>query len=187
MNTTPSKPLPRLIDPRKFAQQGVEIAGSVDINELTRLSESLASTEGSIHTELVFGIGEQRILNVTGSIRAKVQHVCQRCLGPVSIDLDCELSLAIVWSEEKAENLPKRFDPWIIDEGRTDIYAIIEDELLLSLPIVSYHNEECIPYELFSSSDDHVVKAMEAAKKDSNPFQVLEQLKSSTKNGKQDK
>lgn len=186
MDTISGKSLPRQIDPRKFAQQGVEIEGTVDLKELTRLSEMLASEEGDVRAELVFGIGEQHIFNVTGSIHAQVQHTCQRCLGAVPIDLNCELSLAIVWSEEKAENLPKRFDPWIIEEGRTDIYSIIEDELLLSLPIVSYHSEECVPAKLFSSSDDRVAEAIEAAEKESSPFQVLEQLKGSLKNGKKD-
>ena len=136
----------------------------------------MSSNEGDIQADLVFGIGEQRMLNVVGRITANLQHICQRCLGPVPISLLCELQLAIVWDEEKAATLPKRFDPWIIGEGQTDIYQIIEDELLLSLPIVSYHEEECVPYDYFSSADEGVEEAI-AQEQQKNPFQVLEQLK----------
>ena len=51
----------------------------------------------------------------------------------------------------------------------------IEEELLLSLPAVAYHEEPCIDSKLYSSGKPVEVK------KERNPFQVLEQLKSSPK------
>jgi len=176
LNTPSTNLLPRQIDPRKFAQQGIEVSGSVELATLTRICDVLSSSEGDVHAELVFGISEQRILNVVGRITASLQHICQRCLGPIPVTLSCELQLAIVWDEEKASALPKSYDPWIVGEGQTDIYQIIEDELLLSLPIVSYHEEECVPYEYFSSADEGVEEAI-AREQQKNPFQVLEQLK----------
>ncbi|MFT5117494.1 MAG: hypothetical protein ACI9NY_001023 [Kiritimatiellia bacterium] len=176
MNTPLAIPLPRQLDPRKFAQQGIEITGSVALSELTRLSEMLSSCEGHVQVELVFGIGEQRILNVSGHISASVDNVCQRCLGSIPVSVNCELSLAILWKEEHAERLPSNFEPWIIGEGQTDIYQIIEDELLLSLPIVAYHEEDCVPHDYFSSGEKEASKAIAEAAK-TNPFQVLQQLK----------
>lgn len=179
IHTPLASPLPRQIDPRKFAQQGIHVDGSIALKELSRLSELLFSQEGSVNAKLEFGIGEQRILNVKGSIEANVENICQRCLGAVSVPVSCEISLAILWKEEDAERLPKRFDPWIIGEGITDIYQIIEDELLLSLPIVSYHEEECVPNAYFSAGEKETSQLIEKAAVDTNPFQVLEQLKSS--------
>ena len=179
LNTPSESPLPRLLDPRKFAQQGIEIDGMVALDKLERLREVLFSQEGKVRASLVFGIREQRILNVTGHIHAQVSNVCQRCLDAVPLELDCEISLAILWKEEDAEHLPKAFDPWIVGEGQTDIYQIIEDELLLTLPIVSYHEEECVPNSYFSSGEEEVEEAIAAEK--TNPFQALEQLKGSLK------
>jgi uncharacterized protein len=179
MTNAPSvSSLPRQLDPRKFAQQGIEISGSVAVDDLSRLGEILPSKEGVVHATLAFGIGEQRILHVVGHISANIENVCQRCLDPVPVSVECELSLAILWKEEDAERLPKAFEPWIVPEGRTDIYQIIEDELLLSLPIVVYHEEECVPHRYFSSGEEEVSKVAALAPS-TNPFQALQQLKGS--------
>lgn len=179
LNTPSDSPLPRQLDPRKFAQQGIEIEGTVALSELTRLSELLFSPEGSVYANLVFGIGEQRTLHVMGHIDANVNNICQRCLDAAPVTLSCDISLAILWKEEHAERLPKHYEPWIIGEGQTDIYQIIEDELLLSLPIVSYHNDECVPHAYFSSGEAEAEKAIAVTVAETNPFQVLEQLKGS--------
>lgn len=186
MSDTPfMKPLPRQIDPRKFAQQGIEIAGSVDLSELTRVNELLFSQKGRVEAELIFGIGEQRILNVVGNIKANVENVCQRCLEAVPISIDSTLSLAIQWEDSDLDRLPSRFEPWIVGEGQADIYQIIEDELLLSLPIVSYHDEECVPHDLFSSGEEAASKAIATAPS-TNPFKVLEGLKESLQSTKKE-
>jgi uncharacterized protein len=171
-------PLPRQIDPRKFAQQGIEIAGSVELSALTRAKELLFSDKGNVEVELSFDIGEQRILYVAGKIKAKVENVCQRCLEAVPVNVDCELNLAIQWEDSDLDRLPSRFEPWIVGEGQTDIYQIIEDEILLSLPIVSYHDEECIPHSLFSSGEAEAQKVI-AAGPSTNPFTALQGLKES--------
>jgi uncharacterized protein len=183
LNAPSDSPLPRQLDPRKFAQQGIEIEGTVALNELTRLGELLFSQEGSVYASLVFGIGEQRTLNVAGHITANVNNICQRCLDAVPVALSCDISLAILWKEEHAERLPKHYEPWIIGEGQTDIYQIIEDELLLSLPIVSYHKEECVPHAYFSSGEAEAEKVIAETAAETNPFQVLEQLKGALPTG----
>ena len=182
MSNTPfSHSLPRQIDPRKFAQQGIEISGSVPLNLLPRVGELLSSGAGDIQVSLAFGLDEQRLLTLTGVINANVEHICQRCLGPVPVELNCQLKLAIVWDEEKAESLPQVYDAWVLGEGATDLYAVIEDELLLSLPIVSYHAEECIPHRYFSSGKEVSEKEIAQDKEQKNPFQVLKQLKTELK------
>ncbi len=79
-SSTQKTVLPRHIDPRKFAQQGISISGDVDLTQLLRVSSLLASSQGSAHAELVFGVDQQGVRNLTGSIEAKVEIVCQRCL-----------------------------------------------------------------------------------------------------------
>jgi uncharacterized protein len=183
-STTSKSVLPRRIDPRKFAQQGININGSVDIAELSRVDTLLASQQGSAYADLFFGIDEQGIRNLTGSINATVEMVCQRCLEAAPQALKISLNLGFVWSDEDVDKLPNTYEPWIIGEGQTDIYDVIADELILSLPIVVYHDQSCIPQELFSSKDKESESGRAANSKDNskpNPFQVLEQLKGSLK------
>lgn len=176
MFKTPSqKPFPRQGDPRKFAQQGVTLEGFLPVAELPRLAAVVKDTQGNINVDLVFGINEEGKRVVTGSASGDVSLVCQRCLEPVKVPVECEISLAIVWDEEAAKALPDYLDPWITGEGAADFYEMIEEELLLSLPAVAYHEEPCIDTRLYSSGRPVEVKETK------NPFKVLEQLKSSPK------
>lgn len=168
--------LPRMADPRKFAQQGVIITGSVDVVEMPRLMSALANDNAEVVANLEFGIGDEGRKVLNGQVKAKVEVLCQRCLDYLPLELEADLNLAIVWDEDKAVALPKSIDPWIHGEGVADLYAMIEDELLLELPLVSYHESECVEPERFQSG-----KPVASAEPVKNPFQVLEQLKSSPK------
>ncbi len=181
-STTSESVLPRHIDPRKFAQQGISIKGNVDLNALERVSSLLANKQGNVYADLVFGIDEQGIRYLTGSIEATVNMICQRCLDAASQSLQMRLNLGFIWSDDNADKLPKTYDPWIIGEGQTDIYDVIADELILGLPIVAYHTQACVSQELFSTgdTDDKPVDEADSNNTDKpNPFQVLEQLKGS--------
>ncbi|MGH1440827.1 MAG: YceD family protein [Cellvibrionaceae bacterium] len=215
-SSAPTSALPRHLDPRKFAQQGVEISGDVSLESLERLQPLLAtkgnraqgnegqidkekgdgeSRESQISANLIFGIDEQGIRNVTGLVTANLEMVCQRCLEAATQALEVSINLGIVWSDEQAANLSKTWDPWILDEGQTDIYQMIEDELILGLPIVAYHSEECVAHSLYSTDTDidsgenrttadkenqSGVQETKQTEKP-NPFQVLETLKGSLK------
>lgn len=170
--------LPRHVDPRKFAQQGIAVKGQFALKALSRLCPLLAADEGDVRADLTFGVDEQHTRYVTGSIEVSVQMVCQRCLEPAPQDVKATLNLGMVWSDEQAAQLPKSWDPWIVGEGQIDLYEIIEDELMLSLPIVAYHEEMCVPEALYTSGEQLKSEAVDNEEKP-NPFQVLEQLKGS--------
>lgn len=176
MFKTPSnKILPRQGDPRKFAQHGASLEGVIPVSELPRVIEATENSGGEIQVKLEFTISEERKKVVIGNASANLALICQRCLEPVVVPVESNISLAIVWDEEAAKALPERFDPWITGEGTADLYDMIEEELLLSLPAVAYHEEPCLDRKLYSSGKPVEVK------KEKNPFQVLEQLKSSPK------
>lgn len=171
------KLLPRQGDPRKFAQQGVRISGYVPVDSLSRLQDMVLDPAGAqVRVDLAFGISEERKLVIEGQAKAGLTFTCQRCLGPVTLPVEAFIELAIVRTEEEARQLPKRLDPWILpEEGNTDLYFIVEEELLLSLPSVAYHSDPCIDEHLLSSGEPVEPQAAE------NPFQVLKQLKGSPK------
>jgi uncharacterized protein len=169
------KLLPRLLDPRKFAQQGISLQGFVPLVELPRITEALQESGGEIHVDLAFGLSEEKSKMVTGHAQANLSLICQRCLNPVSMLVESHISLGIVWDEEHAKALPEYLEPWIVGEGGADLYDMIEEEMLLSLPTVAYHEDACVDSALFTSGKPVEVK------QEKNPFQVLEQLKGSPK------
>ena len=176
-SATETNRLPRLIDPRKFAQQGLSLEGEILVSDLERLSEVSLSEADKVQVVLDFGIDEEKHRRIAGDLNCKLTVSCQRCLEPVEIELNAQLNLAIVWDEERAKQLPRTLDPVILGEGQADLYTIIEEELLLDLPMVSYHEEDCIEQTSFGEEVDEESESSST----SNPFQVLEQLKGSPK------
>ncbi|UUA73851.1 YceD family protein [Cellvibrio sp. QJXJ] len=175
IKTPPNKVLPRQGDPRKFAQHGVVLEGCIAVSDLPRVTEATESIGGEIQVKLEFKISEEKKKVVVGTAHADLSLICQRCLEPVTVPVQSDISLGIVWDEDGANKLPPHFEPWIAAEGMADLYEMIEEELLLSLPAVAYHEEPCIDSKLYSSGKPVEVK------REKNPFQVLEQLKSSPK------
>jgi uncharacterized protein len=173
--TTLQNLLPRQGDPRKFAQQGISLQGVVPVSALSRLVDALQEPAGEIQVNLVFGLSEEKKKIVTGHASANVSLMCQRCLSPVTVLVESHISLGIVWDEEHASALPEYLDPWIVGEGAADFFEMIEEEMLLSLPGVAYHEVLCVDNKLFSSGKPVEIK------QEKNPFQVLEQFKRSPK------
>lgn len=169
------KRLPRWVDPRKFAQQGVELEGYIPPAELPRLNQAVSGVEGSVYAKLRFAIDESRFRTVTGPLRARVRTTCQRCMEETELDIASELAVGIVGSDEEAQHLPRSLEPWIVsrDASEADLYQAVEDELLLDLPMVVYHDYACVDESLYSAGD--AAESSEGGKR--NPFQVLEQLK----------
>ena len=70
----------------------------------------------------------------------QVKVPCQWCFDGMVIALSSHSALAAVWTDEQAQALPSRYDP-LITEGETDLWRVVEDELLLSMPAFSYHDD----------------------------------------------
>jgi uncharacterized protein len=95
--------------------------------------------------------------------------------------LEGENTLAIVWTDEQAAQLPRHLEPLIVNEEAYSLWDVVEDELILALPPFSYHPlEECKQIQIesdFSTS----LPDQEAGEEKPNPFDVLAQLKPGNK------
>ena len=172
-----NEPLPSQIDVRKLATKGAEITGNFSPEVLPRFVGLLANTEGSVVAKLSFYIDESRKRRIDGDIKAEVKATCQRCLKPVDVTVNSHFELAIVWSDDDAQRLPKTLEPLIVGEELINLADVVEEELILSFPFVNYHNDDNCKEQsglTFSGSEKPVI---EKAPKE-NPFKVLEQLKS---------
>lgn len=177
-------PLPKQVDLRKLASKEAAFSVTFSPSETTRFASALMNTDGEVHAELQFYVDEQHRRRVDGKVKAAVFSQCQRCLGPVECDFESSFTLAIVWSDEQAEALPKDIDPLIWGEEPYDLIDIVEEELLLAFPYVNYHDDmNCVANlsgQLDLRVDDGDKQASEiddSLPKKPNPFDVLAQLK----------
>lgn len=167
--------LPKYFDPRKLASHEAAIEGRLLLSQFPELSAALASNEGDAFVHLNFRVDEDRRYIATGSIKSTVLVECQRCLEPCPVELEVDLSLCFVYDEEHAKNIPSDYDPVVMTDGEVVLAEMVEQELLLALPIVAYHEESgCNPVALkyASSTDDAPDDEIKP-----NPFSILAELK----------
>lgn len=133
--------LPQFVDPRRLVGKGATLNGHIDLALCDRLAVAVTEICQPIAVNLLFYIEDcgRKAVHVKSS--AIVQVGCHRCLRTMPLQLECDTILGIVWTEEEACALPKELDPWIVTEDEGDIAQLIEDELLLALPFVIYHDE----------------------------------------------
>ncbi len=163
--------LPITIDPRRAADQGRILDGEIALENLERLSSYLVDSDGVVGVSLTFGVDEQRVRFIKGQAITTVKMVCQRCLEPVTLELEAEMNLGIVADDEAAKQLPRYYDPNIINEPKQNIYQLIEQELILTLPLIAQH-QNCV---VKTSFGEDVTETTDSEKE--NPFNVLAQFK----------
>ena len=109
---------------------------------------------------------------------ARLPLVCQRCLEPVVISLEAERAFRFVANEEvAAAEVDLCEEDVLVLEPRMDLLALVEDELLMSLPLLPMH-EEC-PVHVPTTAVDEAFAEADAVKK--NPFSALDALKKGQK------
>jgi uncharacterized protein len=171
------QPLPKLVDARKFAAVDSDISASVPVSQLPRFVEGLAGDQGLVDVDLHFFRDDQGFYRIEGKATTRVEVLCQRCLEAMPIDVDADFELAIVWTDEQAKALPKTLDPVLVGEEALSLYELVQDELILNMPFVSYHQmSDCaVGADALSSGDPDEGREGKNESGDS-PFSVLGQL-----------
>lgn len=167
-------PIPPHVDPRKLADRGTTLQGELPLADLTRLCETLADNVGEIRAKFIFERDERRSVVIHSAIDVEVKMVCQRCLELVALPIHSECSYAVVKEGANTQSVPKGYDVLELGEDPLDLLALVEEELLLALPIVPAHDpEDC---QQPGGLDDEPEPCEDEVSR-SNPFSVLAQLK----------
>jgi uncharacterized protein len=170
--------LPRSVNPRKFAHQDARLEGTIAAENLDRLRAAVVDVQNTVAVSLHFYIDDGGKAVVKGNISTDVVMICQRCLEQVTQTVNADPCLALVLNDDQSNALPTVYDPWLLDseDGSANLYQMVEDELLLALPMVALHSKLCIDSALMQSQESKI----EDKEKRPNPFDVLEQLKTKT-------
>ncbi len=166
---------PKMVDPLKMVDQRVDLQGWILLKQLDRVQDYLLDNSGAVEVKLRFDKDEMGVRFIAGVINAKVSMQCQRCLQAVEVKVNSDLSLGIVFSEDAAKNLPGYYDPLLSHESALDLWKMVEEEMILGLPIAAVHQEgEC---EFIAGFGDCTDETERLGEKPANPFQILQQLK----------
>jgi uncharacterized protein len=134
-----------LRDLESLANRGVTLSGELDIDKLTRLKSLLHSDSGSVRATLRFRQRGDGWLQSELGLRAAVELVCQRCLEPFRQELAEQVNVVLADGDSLPATVPAGFEPFELEGGRLQPVQLIEDELLVALPLVPKHArvEDC--------------------------------------------
>ena len=155
------------IDSLDFACKGSEIQGEVPLTEMHRLQDKLAVPEGKI-SYVVRGFQDRNgkpMLEV--ALTGLCQLRCQRCLDRLAYPIQLSSRLLLVQESELDEFSDEGDEQDSIPaDNRLDVLALLEEEILLSLPFAPAHP---------SGACQLVAEGLGRSEK--NPFAVLAGLK----------
>ncbi|MDO4697546.1 MAG: 23S rRNA accumulation protein YceD [Pasteurellaceae bacterium] len=167
--------LPLLIDPYKDAQRRMDYEGYLSRDQLSRLSESVGNVLSDAQVTLSLYVDPQKLTVIKGTATVDVELDCQRCGNPFSHTLDCTFCFSPVKNMEQADELPEIYDPIELNEfGEVSLLEMVEDEFIISLPLVPMHNPEHCEV---SEAEQVFGELPEELAKKPNPFAVLANLK----------
>jgi uncharacterized protein len=167
--------LPSRVEPYKLAARRERLEGLVALDKLPRLAEEAGLQSGDCHVVLEFGVDAQGRREIRGHMQATLALPCRRCLEPLSQHVTSDFLLGMVADESLAGELPSSHEPVLVEHEQLDLLTVVEDELILSLPQVVYHDEaDChvSAEQLVSKTEGGVQEEAPA-----NPFAVLSTLK----------
>lgn len=167
--------LPPTVEPYRAAANQEMIEGLVDLEKLVRLQDEIGPQQGNASVRLQFDVDTQRRHLIDGELEADLMVPCRRCLQPMAVSVASHFKLAIVSDDALAAEVPSDYEPVLVDDEQLDLLGAVEDELILSLPQVVYHDEAncAISREQMSSGEAPV----EEVSRPDSPFDVLKSLK----------
>ncbi|WP_199608793.1 23S rRNA accumulation protein YceD [Flocculibacter collagenilyticus] len=165
--------IPTTIDPVRAAQKRLSYDGIVPVQELSRLSELFVEADGDIKVKVNCNIDEQGLVVISGEASYSGNVLCQRCNEKMKQDLATNFFYTPLTQRTEEEQIPEEYETFALDDaGEMMLRQVIEDELIIALPIVPMHDPESCAYQGTMSWG----KLPEAAEKP-NPFDVLKELK----------
>ena len=121
----------------------VELAGRaatlerrLGLSQLPRLVEAGALDGTHVHAWLEFGTFEGRA-TIEVRVEGAVFLACQRCLKPCACAVNEEASLVVV--ADDTNEVPGGYEPLLGDAERLSVVEVIEEQVLLGLPLVPMH------------------------------------------------
>ncbi|MCX7258221.1 MAG: YceD family protein [Polaromonas sp.] len=163
-----------------LAQEGQPLIEITPLSQLERLAQEApglapdAAVNWQAQAELRTGSGTEPDVWLHLQAKTSVPLTCQRCMGVVATPLEVDQwyrfvateDIAMAQDDDSEEDL-------LVMTPQFDLLAVLEDELLMALPLVPMH-DECPVAPVLQVGEEEITD--EVSEKP-NPFALLAQLK----------
>jgi uncharacterized protein len=154
---------PAAIDGLAFARSAAVLEGKLGLESLPRLAQSGCS--GSIITFVLKGeINERGRPGLRLVVDASVRLQCQRCLDSLDLPLHLEAQLELVASEAEIAAADDDVERVLADREMS-VVALVEDEVLLALPMVPKHERCSAAADLGGGARESAFQALAALRR----------------------
>lgn len=162
-----SRDYPDWVHPDKAASAGRCFKGELPVASMERLSGLIVEDAGGeVAFKLDFSLTAQRQIRVDVAIHGWLPLQCQRSLKTYRHEFESSAVVGVIADEAEIPSLPGEFEPLACPEQRLKLADLVEEELLLCLPLVPVSPDtERVGEDLPSTAETH------------RPFEVLASLK----------
>ena len=179
-----SAALPESVDAWRMVSARRGFEGVQPLSGLPRLRAALrvAGVEapvGECRYALQFDRDALGIAYLEIRAEAELPLICQRSLDPFGLPVRIEQRLGLIAREEQEAALPEGYEPVLVgSEGYIDPRALLEDELILAIPVVPVKLDST-PLEQAWPIDtvEQAIAGQEESTPACKPFAVLATLK----------
>lgn len=165
-----SRLLPDTVDAWRMVAAGRSFQGSLPLSRMSRLAPSLADTDGVVTFDLQFTRDALGVAQLLVHVETALPLICQRSLERFALPVNLDNRLGLIEHERDEAGLPPDCEPLLLEDGQLSLLAVVEDELLLALPLIPV-NPDSEPVE---TSDD--VEQAAAPQATPSPFAVLGEM-----------
>jgi uncharacterized protein len=128
------------LDGLQFARGRGEVSGAIGIEDLPRLA-AMGCDEAMLAYSVRGGQSGGGHPSLTIEIRGELRLACQRCLGPLAFPMAAKTELELAPTQREIETADDDIDR-VLATKAMDVAALVEDEVILALPMVPLH-ERC--------------------------------------------
>ncbi len=147
-----SNSLPLIIDPWLLYRHNNELVGTLLLSQMPNLQASQNKEESTASVRIAVTQREDGHTVIIGNAEIELELDCQRCLQPLVELVKSNFELVLVKYEHQLSSVSD-VDDAIICEDKLELAPLIEQELILSLPMIPKHSD-CRPmYENIVDED----------------------------------
>lgn len=141
---------------------------------MARMGKLLGGTDGEVEYTVNFATDADGRACINGALQSQITMCCQRCLQLFKMPVSSDFVVSPVLDDEQAKDLPAEYEPVSLHADKLlDVEELIEDELILVMPLMAMHDEQdpnCQQLAISTGTTD-------VTQEKKNPFQILQELK----------
>ena len=161
--------VPNYISVNRLIKNREVLRGRLAISKLQALSDLVLCKKDSIEFEICSKKDELDKIFLMGQIKASLVLECQRCIKPYHFKIDSQFHLQLIENLDQIKDASLEIEPIIMIDKQFSLYHLIEEEILLNLPLAGRHSDE----DLAKGLCKEFPKLNVGTTKSSNPFSLL--------------